>query len=82
MLKTKAKAQNNCFLPPSRRRRHGRRVSPSHEDCAECRAIAVLAAQGYPTMCNCEECRNMRTAYPNRTPYCNCQECRNTRRAH
>ncbi len=62
----------------SHHRRHTSRVSPTYDDCPECRA---LAAQGYPTMCDCMECRAKRASYPTRVPYCDCQECRNTKRS-
>jgi hypothetical protein len=68
---------NYYLLFLSRHRRHTSRVSPTDDDCPECRA---LAAQGFPTMCDCSECRTNRAAYPNRVPYCDCEECRNTKR--
>jgi hypothetical protein len=68
------------FFTSSSSRRHHRhksRVSPTYDDCPECRA---LAAQGYPVACGCSECQSKRLAYPNRIPYCNCRECQNTKR--
>ncbi len=52
-------------------------MSPTDDDCPECRA---LAKQGFPTWCDCNECRAKRAAYPARVPYCDCEECRNTKR--
>ncbi|CAF0783039.1 unnamed protein product [Rotaria sp. Silwood1] len=78
------RGENSVRSPPSpvvrerRRHRHKAQVSPTFDDCPECRA---LAAQGYPTMCDCNECRAKRAAYPNRVPYCDCPECRNTKRS-
>jgi hypothetical protein len=66
----------------TRRPRYTNRVSPVYDDCPECRALAAAAAgKGYPTMCNCDECRAKRGANPNIAPYCDCNICRNTKRA-
>ncbi len=75
-LTKKACSIINCSLF-RRRHRHARRVSPTYDDCPECRA---LAQQGFPTWCDCNECRAKRAAYPARVPYCDCEECRNTKR--
>lgn len=63
----------------SRRHRHiTNQVTPTYDDCPECRA---LAAKRFSTTCDCDECRAKRALNPNSTPYCDCRICRNTKRS-